>query len=173
MGRLYLFYNAVFFYVGFENLDIIPLGANEVLVRSNDNEDVSIILSKTSDFFDHFFSKSDKWNKETLIRERGSWVRIYGVPLHAWNSKKFKLCVFDCGRLLRMDEVTVEKERFDYARVLIATSSLEVINTGAKIMVDGVIFYFKIIEEWGFSLGEDACLFDDEDTQEVDKSITS
>lgn len=84
----------------------------------------------------------------------------------------FKLCVFDCGRLLRVDEVTVEKERFDYARVLIATSSLEVINTGAKIMVDGVIFDFKIIEEWRFSLGEDACLLDEYDTQEVDNNST-
>jgi len=32
--------------------------------------------------------------------------------------------------------------------------------------VDGVIYSFKIIEEWGFSLGEDACLLDDDDTQE-------
>jgi len=85
----------------------------------------------------------------------------------------FKLCVYDCGCLLRVDDVTVEKEQFDYARVLIATTSLEVINISAKIMVDGVIFDFKIIEEWGFSLGEDACLFDEDDTQEVDKSGTS
>ena len=45
-----------------------------------------------------------------------------------------------------MDEVTVERERFDYARVLVATSSLKVIKIDAKLMVDGVIFYFKIIE---------------------------
>jgi len=40
-------------------------------------------------------------------------------------------------------------------------------------MVDGVIYDFKIIEEWGFSLWEDACLFDDEDTQEVVKDDMS
>ena len=151
------------FDVGFENLDIIPLGVDKVLVRTSDKEDVSNVLLKATYFFDHFFSTPVKWNKGVLIRERGAWVRIYGVPLHAWNLNFFKLCVFDCGRLLRVDEVTVEKERLDYARVFVATSSVEVINTNAKLMVDGVIFYFKIIEEWGFSLGEDACLFDEED----------
>jgi len=135
------------FYARFDKLDVIPLGADKVLVRSNDNENVSSVLLEASIFFEHFFSKPVKWNKDILIRERGAWVRIYGVPLHAWNSNFFKLCVFDCGRLLRVDEVTVEKERLDYARVLISTTSLEVTNTGANIMVDGVIFYFKIIEE--------------------------
>jgi hypothetical protein len=89
------------FDAGFENLDIIPLGADKVLVRTSDNEDVSHVLSKATDFFDHFFSQPVKWNKEVSIRERGAWVRIYGVPLHAWNLNFFKLCVFDCGRLLR------------------------------------------------------------------------
>jgi len=36
------------FYAGFEKLDIIPLGADKVLVRSSDNEDVSNVLSKAS-----------------------------------------------------------------------------------------------------------------------------
>jgi len=46
-----------------------------------------------------------------------------------------------------VDDFTLDKERFDYARVLLSTSLLEVINTGAKILVDGVLFDFKIIEE--------------------------
>jgi hypothetical protein len=29
-----------------------------------------------------------------------------------------------------------------------------------------VLFDFKIIEEWGFSLGEDACLFDEDVDQD-------
>jgi hypothetical protein len=56
----------------------------------------------------------------------------------------------------------VDKVRFDYARVLISTSSSEIVNTDAKILVDGEIFDFKIIEDWGIALGEDACL--DENT---------
>jgi len=93
-------------------------------------------------------------------------VRIYGVPLQAWNLEFFKLFVYDCGRLLKVDDSTLEKIRFDYARVLVSTSSLDLINTDAKVMVDGVIFDFKIVEEGGFSLGEDACLSDDDVPQD-------
>jgi len=41
----------------------------------------------------------------------------------------------------------LEKVHFDYARVLISNSSLEILNTCAKVMVDGEIYDFKIIEE--------------------------
>jgi len=35
-------------------------------------------------------------------------------------------------------------------------------------MIDGVLFYFHIREEWNSTLGEDACLFDDEVEQDED-----
>jgi len=57
-----------------------------------------------------------------------------------------------------VDESTLEKIRFDYAWVLISTSSLDLINTGAKFLVDGVIFDFKIVEEWGVLVGG-GCVF--------------
>ncbi|MCI82036.1 sulfate transporter, partial [Trifolium medium] len=56
-------------------------------------------------------------------------------------------------------------ERFDYARVLIATSSLEVLNVVDTLLVDGVLCEVKMLEERGFNIGEDACLF--EEAQEV------
>jgi len=114
-----------------------------------------------------------KWNKDILVREIGAWVRIYGVPLHAWNINFFKLRVFYCGRLLKVDDRTLEKERFDYALVLLSTASLEVINADVTLMVDDVLFDFHIIEEWGFNLGEDACLFDEDDDKDGRNSGTA
>ena len=158
------------FDAGFVNLVVIPLGADKVFLRSLDDVDVSITLSEAADFFDLFFSKPVRWTKDTLVRERGAWLRIYGVPLHAWNYDFFKLCVYDCGRLMRIDDVTLDRDRFDYARVLVSTSSLDIIKHEASVVVDGVLFEFKIMEEWGFSLGEDACLIDDEASQADDRS---
>jgi len=83
-------------------------------------------------------------------------------PLHAWNEDFLKLCVFDCGRYLRSDSVSLARERFDYARILISTSSLEVVNVIEKYLVDGVLVEIKMVEEWGFNMGEDACLFEDD-----------
>jgi hypothetical protein len=88
--------------------------------------------------------------------------------LQAWNGKFFRLCALDFGRLLRVDNCTVARERFDYVRILLATSSLEVINDEADLLVDDDLVNIKIMEEWGFSLGEDACLF--EDTSICDES---
>jgi len=58
---------------------------------------------------------------------------------------------------MRVDDFTLEKERFDYARVLVATSSLKIINVSAKIVVDGVLL-------------EDACLSDEDGGTEVTNS---
>jgi len=148
------------------------LGADKVFLRTTDEGDVSSLLFEAANFFGKFFSSSVRWNKEIVGHERGAWVRIYGVPLHAWNLNFFKLCVCDSGRLMQVDEFTLEKERLDFARVLVATSSLKVINVIAKVVVDGVLMDFKVVEEWGFSLGEDACLGDEEVEHKVDRSDT-
>lgn len=39
------------FDAGFDSLDLIPMGADKVLVRSSDNREVSSILSEASEFF--------------------------------------------------------------------------------------------------------------------------
>jgi hypothetical protein len=42
--------------------------------------------------------------------------------------------------------------------VLVSTSLFDVINMSEQILLDGELVDIKIIEEWGFHLGEDACL---------------
>ncbi|MCI89889.1 sulfate transporter, partial [Trifolium medium] len=36
-----------------------------------------------------------------------------------------------------------------------------------KVMVDGILVEIKIVEEWGYALGEDACLFEEESDSEA------
>ncbi|MCI01589.1 sulfate transporter [Trifolium medium] len=103
---------------GFQNLHIIPLGADKVFIHSLSAEDVMINFNGARPFFDHFFSSIVRWDKELLPIQRVAWVRLYGTSLHAWSVDFFKLCVLDCGRYLRTDEFSLEKDRFDYVRVL-------------------------------------------------------
>lgn len=93
---------------------------------------------------------------------RGAWLRVYGIPIHAWNESFFKLCILECGSYLRSDNCSMTRQRLDYARVLVSTTLFEVINVSEQISIEGVLVEIKIIEEWGFSLGEDACLSDDD-----------
>jgi len=57
----------------------------------------------------------------------------------------------------------LNRERFDYAKVLVATASLDIVNTTDIILIDGELVDIKMCEEWGFNLGDDACLFDAEE----------
>jgi hypothetical protein len=72
----------------------------------------------------------------------------------------FKLCTFDYGRFLHPDSLTAAKEKLDYPRVLRATPALEVIKRVETLLVDGTLVGIQIIEEWGYDLGDDACLFE-------------
>jgi hypothetical protein len=147
---------------GFSDLEILHLGADKVFVRSLVGSDVALILENAREFFNHFFSHWVSWEGKAHPFQRGAWVRLYGVPLHAWSESFFKLCVFDCGRFLRADNFTVDKDRLDFARVLIATSSLEVVKRVERLMVDDNVVDVQVIEEWGYDMGDDACLLVDD-----------
>lgn len=100
---------------GFKDLDVIPLGVDRVFIRSTSDVEVSSILVVARDFFDHIFSNIVRWDKQLVPSQREAWLRLYGIPLHAWNEIFFKLCVLECGRFLRSDGCSVDRDRFDYA----------------------------------------------------------
>ncbi|MCI22292.1 sulfate transporter, partial [Trifolium medium] len=109
-------------------------------------------------------------DNKVLPYQRGVWVRLYGISLHAWSVDFFKLCVLDCGRFLRADSCSTDKDRLDFARVLIATSDLEIVKRVETVLVDGILVEIKIVEEWGYAIGEDTCLFEDENDSEASQS---
>ena len=148
---------------GFVDIEITPMGADRVMIRSLSEVDVYSSINEAKDFFDHFFMNYARSEKKILLFQRGAWLRIYGVPIHAWNVSFFKLCIFECGRFLHMDDDSMEKERFDYARVLVATSSFEIINYSEETLIDGELVRVKIVEEWGVNIGDDACLYEEEE----------
>lgn len=88
---------------GFKDVNIIPLGEDKVFVHSLSDVSVIDIVGKAKQFFNLIFSSMSIWKKGVLPFHRGAWLRVYGIPLHAWNENFFKLCVMDRGRYLRTD----------------------------------------------------------------------
>jgi hypothetical protein len=82
---------------GFNGLVVTPMGADKVFVRSMEGGDAMSIVGGTEEFFKLVFSNWTRWDKDDRSYHRGAWVRLYGVPLSAWNVDFFKLCVFYCG----------------------------------------------------------------------------
>ncbi|XP_045830922.1 uncharacterized protein LOC123922227 [Trifolium pratense] len=155
---------------GFKDLVLIPMGADKVFLRCLAGGDVMRTVINAKEFFQLFFSNWTRWETDMQPYRRGAWVRLYGIPLHAWNVEFFKLCVLDCGRFLRTDGCSVEKDKLDFARVLIATPNLDIINSVESILVDGGQVDVKIVEEWGYALGEDYCLVEEERGSEAVQS---
>ena len=62
------------------------------------------------------------------------------------------------GRFIQADECTVDKARLDFARLLVSTPNIEIVNKSLEFFIDGTKFDIKLVEEWGCLLGEDALL---------------
>ncbi|MCI31746.1 DUF4283 domain protein, partial [Trifolium medium] len=75
-----------------------------------------------------------------------------------------------CSRKFTAVNCSTEKGRLDFTRVLIATSDLEIVKRVENVLVDEILVEVKIVEEWGYALGEDTCLFAVESDSEASQS---
>jgi hypothetical protein len=134
----------------------------EFFLHTTDGEDIWEVFNGALHFFGMIFNNIHRWSVTDIRYERGAWLRVYGAPAHAWNEDFFRLCVMETGRFIRTDECTVDKARMDFARILISTSHLEIVNKTSEFSIDGCLYVIKLVEEWGCNLGEDAFLREDE-----------
>jgi len=146
---------------GFTNVVVTPTVTDRVFLHCSNQEDVWKLFNEAIDFFGMLFSTIHKWSEKDTVYESGAWLRAYGIPVHAWNTNFFQLCVSECGRFIRVDECKSDKGRVDYARILISTTPLEVLNTTSEILIDDCKFVIKLVEEWGCNLGEDSFLMEE------------
>lgn len=65
----------------------------------------------------------------------------------------------------------MDRERLDYARVLISKTSLEVVNSSSEVVIDGCNYVIKLVEEWGCNLGEDTFLSEEESESKMEAII--
>jgi len=147
---------------GFVNVVVTPMRSDSVFLHCLGGDDICKVFNEVIQFFSMLFADLNKWSSVDVIYERDAWLRICGTLVHAWNELFFKLCVSGCGRFIRSDTCTVDRARFDYARVLISTTHLEVINSSSKIAIDGIKHVITLVEEWGCNLGEDVFLSEEE-----------
>lgn len=89
---------------GFPNLVVTPLGSDCVFLYCIGGEDVWKVYKGAFEFFNVILSNIQKWSASEVRYERGAWVRVYGVPVHAWNEVFFRLCVSGAGRYIHADE---------------------------------------------------------------------
>ncbi|KAL8546183.1 hypothetical protein ACS0TY_006046 [Phlomoides rotata] len=68
----------------------------------------------------------EPWNERDVHNVRITRTQWYGVPMHAWNPKFFKLVLLKFSKLIRIDDATLSKRKLQYARILIRTPRSEI-----------------------------------------------
>jgi len=142
----------------FNHVVVTPMGSDRVFLHCTGGEDIWHVFNDAIHFFGMLFGNIHMWSASDVTYERGARLRVYGVPVHAWNDSFFKLCVMNVGRFVRADKCTLDRARLEFACVLISTTQLEILNTSSDVLIDGSLYSIKMLEEWGCNLGEDAFL---------------
>jgi len=107
--------------MGFVDFKLISLGGDNVVLHPCVVGDVMELFKAAADFIGSL-DDCRPWTLDSIvIYERGAWVRCYGVPLHVWNNIFFLELATTQGRLLKIDDCTINKDRLDFARFLTST----------------------------------------------------
>jgi hypothetical protein len=142
-----------------DELNIITLGGEKVSLYPRVNSRGEYLVETAADIIGMFMSDFKPWSLEAdSVYERGAWVRCYGVPVHAWNDIFFAELAETQGRLLKIDDVTSNKERMDYARLLLAIPLVKEVNTTVQVLINNKMTNIKICEDLDHGYGTDACL---------------
>lgn len=104
-------------------------------------------MKEYKDLVETWFYDIKPWSPGDVACEREAWVRCQGVPLHGWSSQFLELLVIRLGRFVSLDTNTMNLKRLDMARVLIRTSSWEVINQLVKVRINGSFYNIRLLEK--------------------------
>ncbi|GAU16840.1 hypothetical protein TSUD_367870 [Trifolium subterraneum] len=87
------------------------------------------------------------WCPSDLDVERTIWLRIYGVPSHAWNESFFTQLVKPWGSFINEDEGTLKKSTMDVTHLMICTSCQQIIDEIVDVKVNDVVYHLRVLED--------------------------
>ncbi|GKV29632.1 hypothetical protein SLEP1_g38538 [Rubroshorea leprosula] len=132
---------------GFTFCKAVQMEGDLVLLHCPNNNDLSTLIDKGRVLLKRHFQWVKPWSPK-IGDERYVYLRIEGVPLHAWTVRFFRMVVDRMrGRFISMDDSTINKKRLDIATVLIRTTSNEIISESLTGRIDSNDYNVKVIEE--------------------------
>ncbi|PNX88595.1 hypothetical protein L195_g044701, partial [Trifolium pratense] len=113
---------------GYFGVKITPLGANLVLLEDQEEGEVKALMEDARGWLEQWFKEIRPWSPREVDNERLVWLRVYGIPTHAWNNNFFSLIAKQYGIFLNADDTTSKKLTMDVARILIRTPGLKAVD---------------------------------------------
>jgi hypothetical protein len=69
--------------LGYFSISAIPMGTDLVLLDGEQPDATAKILEGAKEVLSPFFSKIVCWNPHKVAMGRLTWIKCYGVPIHA------------------------------------------------------------------------------------------
>jgi hypothetical protein len=96
---------------------------------------------------DQWFKEIRPWSPKEIDRDRNVWLRIHGIPAHAWNDLFFSQISKLWGFFVNVDDATMEKLSMDVARIMIRTSCQQVIDEFIDVKVNDDFYHLRVLED--------------------------
>jgi hypothetical protein len=133
---------------GYHRIKITPLGHLKVLISSSEEGEVRELVG-TVGWWCNWFEKFEEWSPSWVSNQRAVWLNCYGIPLHVWGDAMFRTLGFKFGTFVEVDLNTKNMMRGDVARIKIATDASKVIDSSISVVVLGVKFVIRVVEDVG------------------------
>jgi hypothetical protein len=124
------------------------LGHLKVLISSSEEGEVRELVG-TVGWWCNWFEKFEEWSPSWVSNQRAVWLNCYGIPLHVWGDAMFRTLGFKFGTFVEVDLNTKNMMRGDVARIKIATDASKVIDSSISVVVLGVKFGIRVVEDVG------------------------
>src|ERR1044072_8649800 len=83
---------------GVNSFKVIPMGATEVLLEFESEEEMEQTVREAKDFLEEKFLMIKQCSKQSVAANHLIWIRIRKVPLHAWTPEFFMGIATTFGR---------------------------------------------------------------------------
>jgi hypothetical protein len=131
---------------GLQMVKVMVMGGRMVLFSSGSSVNFAAPISNIQ-WWGGLLEDIKPWTPNLVGTKRKLWLRLYGVPLHAWGLTLFQRIASRCGDFVALDEATASRSRFDVARIQIDSSLLGYIDFVNKIRIQGALFKVRVVEE--------------------------
>ncbi|GLU00557.1 hypothetical protein SLE2022_179160 [Rubroshorea leprosula] len=125
------------------------MGGSMVLLKCEDKDLIRELVDSDQGWLDKWFERVKMWSPFDISHERFAWIRIFGLPLHAWNEPGFKLIGDQFGQYIYADQDTSNRSCLEEARLYVKTTNQEIINDSIVVKIKGHNFRMTVSEERG------------------------
>ncbi|MCH89123.1 DUF4283 domain protein [Trifolium medium] len=131
---------------GLQDVKVAEMGGSLILLSRVTCVEVGAPVNNL-DWWEGLLEDVKPWTPNQVSSRRNLWVRVYGLPLHIWGVKTFQMIADRCGAFLAMDNGTMQRNQFDFARIHIESDLLGYIDFVIRIRVQGAIYKVRVVEE--------------------------